>query len=118
LEQLETALDHVLDAAVSTPPDEAALARTKTRLKAEAIYAQDGLFPLANLIASLYAIGLDEQVFYDWPTRIEAVSGTQAQEAARAVLAPNRRVTGYLVPKAVADVPVTPPAETEAPHAP
>lgn len=105
--QLEEAMDRVLAAAVAVPMEETALTRAKTLLTAELVFAQDGLEPLAQLIASLYAIGLDEQYFYDWPEAIQRVTAAQAQAAAAAVMVPNRRVTGHLVPIA-----------TEVPHAP
>lgn len=106
-EQLEAGLDRVLQTILATAPEAAAFTRAKTQLKAEAIFAQDGLFPLANLIASLYARGQDEQVFYDWSTHIEEITPEQAQAAANAVIVPKRAVTGYLLP-----------APAEAPNAP
>lgn len=116
LPQLETALDAAIAASVAAPLDEATLARAKTQLKAQTIYAQDGLTPLAHLIASLYALGLNEQYFYDWPNKIAAVSAAEVQQAASAVVQPERSVTGYLLPKAAPMVAAAP--QTEAPHAP
>jgi zinc protease len=97
----------VLQTAVANAPETTAFTRAKTQLKAESVFAQDGLFPLANLIASLYARGQDEQVFYDWSARIEEVTPQQAQSAAQKVITAKRAVTGTLLP-----------AATEAPHAP
>ena len=109
LDQLEQALDNALTTVVSQPPDEAAFARAKTKLKAEVIFAQDGLSSLANVIAQLYALGLDEQYFYEWPTNIEKVTAAEMRAAGASVVLPAKRVTGYLLPAVV---------PTEAPHAP
>jgi len=119
LAKLEAGIDAALADVQSTPPDEAAFLRAKTQLKAEVIFAQDGLSSLAKLIVSLYALGLDEQYFYDWPENIEKVTAEQMRGAAGAVLAPGRRVTGYLTPPVAPAAPTAPttPA-TEAPHAP
>lgn len=106
LERLEQALDRELAAMVATPADAQAFARAKTRLKAEVIFAQDGLSAIANVMAALYAVGLDEQYFYGWENAVEAVTLPSMQDAARSILSPPRRVTGYLLPA------------TEAPHAP
>lgn len=118
LEQLEQGLDRALASVALQKPDEAAFARAKTRLKAEVIFAQDGLSSLGNVMAMLYGIGLDEQYFYRWPETVEAVTTTQMQEAANRVLAPARRVTGYLLPGVAtpAASELQPPAE--AAHAP
>ncbi|MFM9889252.1 MAG: M16 family metallopeptidase [Rickettsiales bacterium] len=110
LTQLEAALDAVLASSLATPLDEATLARAKTQLKAQTIFAQDGLQPLAHLIGELYALGQNEQYFYDWASRIEQVSASQIQAAAKAVVQENYSVTGTLEP-AIAPA-------TEAPHAP
>lgn len=114
LEQLEAALDRVLTMTLSQAPQDAAFTRSKTQLKAEVVFAQDGVFPLANLIAALYARGMDEQFFYDWTTTIEKITPEQARAAAAATLAPNRRVTGYMLPLPAADAII----KTEVPDAP
>lgn len=98
LEQLEKALDEELIAMMIGPVDAPAFERAKTRLKAEVIFAQDGLSAIANVMAALYAIGLDEQYFYDWPKAVDAVTLDTMQGSARAILATHRRVTGHLLP--------------------
>ncbi len=103
LEQLEAALDKALADIVAQLPPSDAFARAKTQVKAEAIFARDGLSSVAHLVASLYARGMDEQLFYTWAEKIDAVTPQQVQAAAAAVLAPSRRVTGYLLPAAKAE---------------
>ncbi len=112
--QLEAALDATLARVLATPLDAAAMARSRTALSAEVIYAQDGLQQLANTMAALYAIGLDEGYFYDWSKTIEGVKDEEALAAAQAVIVPKGAVTGYLLPEekaaAVAPVPAGSPA--------
>lgn len=109
LRQLEEAIDRVIEEALGNLPDDAEVARAKTQLKAQVIYAQDGLTPLAQLIGALYMVGKDEQFFYGWAEAIEKVTAHQMLEAAQQVLDPARRVTGYLLPPAIA-VPAPEPA--------
>ena len=98
LPDLEKALDRVLADSLNQVPDEAGIARAKTQLKAEVVFAQDGLEPLAHVMARLYALGLDEQYFYEWAPQIDHVMATDVQAAARGAIDAKRKVTGYLTP--------------------
>jgi zinc protease len=111
LKQLNETMNRELALVLNAPLDEAAILRAKTLLKAEVIYAQDGLQGLANAMAGLYAIGLDENYFYQWAESIGAVTGESARAAARAVLVPHRAVTGYLMPEAAPVAVATPATE-------
>ena len=118
-QQLEVALDKELARVLASPLDAAALARARTALEAEVIYAQDGLQPLATTMAELYAVGLDEQYFYDWSKTIAGVTDDAALAAARAVIKPRGAVTGYLLPEDKAEAAAAPtpaPTSTEAAH--
>ncbi len=106
LEALEAALDRELQQILQATPDAAAVTRAKTQMKAAAIFAQDGLQPLAMLMGSLYAIGLNEQYFYDWVEAVEGVSGPEMLAAAQHVLQSRRQVTGYLLPEKDAAAPM------------
>jgi zinc protease len=117
LHDLEIALDATLANVLKGPLDLAATKRAKTLLKADIIYAQDGLQPLANVMADLYAIGLDEQYFYAWSDSIDAVTDETALAAARTVIVPKAAVTGYLLTEEAPAAPNTT-TSTEAPHAP
>ena len=114
--QLEQALDTELARVLAGPLDTATVARSKTLITAEIIYAQDGLQQMANIMAELYAKGLDEQFFYNWSDTIAKVTDADALAAARDVIKPNASVTGYLLPEAkpVAPVVATPAPTTEA----
>ena len=121
-QQLEQALDHELTRVLAGPLDTAAIARSKTLITAEIIYAQDGLQQMANVMAELYAKGLDEQFFYSWSDAIANVTDAAVLAAARDVIKPNAGVTGYLLPEAkpvmpvvAAPIPAAPPAATEVP---
>jgi zinc protease len=116
LPQLEEGLDRALASTLAAAPDNAAVTRAKTLLKAEVIFAQDGLTPLAHLMAELYAIGLDEQYFYSWSNAIDHVTAAEMQAAAQAVLVPAKRITGYLTPLTAPQPAAV--LTTEAPHAP
>ncbi len=113
LPQLEAALDRELARILAAPLTADAIARAKTQLKAAIIYAQDGLQPLAHIMAELYANGLDEQYFYSWADRVEQVTDATALDAARAVLVPRGYTTGYLLPEAAASTPATPTTEVD-----
>lgn len=99
IERLEEALDAVLDRVLHSAPDAAGVARAKALLKADTIYAQDGLAPLAHLMGQLYIIGLDESYFYHWGTRLVKVSEQQMMDAVKAVIIPKRSTVGVLLPE-------------------
>ncbi|MBV9066646.1 MAG: insulinase family protein [Methylobacteriaceae bacterium] len=102
LEQLDDALDEVIARLVDDPIDEADLQRARTRLVADAIYAQDNQASLARWYGASLATGLTIEDIADWPDRIDAVTADAVQMAARKWLDKRRAVTGFLLPEAVA----------------
>jgi zinc protease len=74
------------------------LERTRTQLKASAIYAMDGVKGAATLLGQLVMLGLPPTYLSQWPADIDAVSAKQIQEAAADLLA-RRRVSGWLLPE-------------------
>lgn len=100
LEKLEAALDQELKRILAAPEDVAAFARARTLLTAEVTFAQDGLQQIANVMARIFAVGLNEQFFYDWSTMIAGASDAQVLSAGRSVITPNTAVTGYLLQEA------------------
>ena len=98
LAELDAAVDRVLDAflAEGVAPDE--LERAKTRLIAEAIYAQDSQFALARWYGASLATGQTIRDVREWPERIEAVTGEATLAAARKWLDRRHAVTGFLLP--------------------
>jgi zinc protease len=77
--------------------DPAELARAKTRLVADAIYARDSQASLARIYGSTLAVGGTLDDVTSWPDRIDAVTAEQVMAAARERLSPRMAVTGYLL---------------------
>lgn len=96
---LEKALDAELTRAVHEGFSEAELARAKTMLKAETIYARDGLTRMARLMGWLRICGLDKDYFTRWPELIEAVTVPQINRAAQETLQITGSVTATLLPQ-------------------
>lgn len=98
-EQLSVAYEAALQKILTGPTLTAeGLARAKTQLKAETIFARDGLEGQAFIIAQLVLLGLSPQDFIDLPKRIDDVTLEQVKTAASTVLIDAHAVTGYLLP--------------------
>jgi zinc protease len=102
LEQLDRALDEVIARVADHPVEESDLQRARTRLVADAIYAQDNQASLARWYGASLATGLTIEDIARWPERIEAVAADDVQTAARKWLDKRRGVTGFLLPEAAA----------------
>lgn len=113
LAQLETAIDKELDDARTLTPTENELARAKTLLKAETVYARDGIEGMARMLGMLIMQGLPPAYFLNWPDMIDRVPATEVQHAAKAMFDDNKSVTGYLLPP-TAPLSAAPPSA--APH--
>jgi len=98
LPDLDGEVDRALAGLLADGVDEAELERAKTRLVAEAIYAQDSQFALARWYGSSLATGQTIRDVQEWPQRIEAVRGEDVIAAARKWLDRSHAVTGYLLP--------------------
>ena len=99
LEVLEKALDKELARAMKDGFTASDMTRAKTQLKAETLYARDGLSGVARIMGWITIVGLDKNTFARWPQLIEAVTPQQVQDAAHATLIPTGSVTGYLLPE-------------------
>ena len=97
LPQLEAAIDGVLAELVAHAVSSEELDRAKTRLIAEAVYAEDNQATLARWYGSALAVGQTIEDVRAWPDRIRAVTADAVQNAARTWLDRRRSVTGYLV---------------------
>jgi zinc protease len=73
--------------------------RAKTRMQAEAVYAQDSLSGPANLFGAALANGRTIEDVETWPDRIGEVTVEQINAAARAVIDDKTAVTGLLLPQ-------------------
>jgi zinc protease len=101
LVQLEQALDAVIAEVVEHGVTAEELARAKTRLIAEFVYAQDNQMALARFYGLALTTGSTLEDLRARPERIRTVSADQVREAARHWLDKRRSVTGYLVKDAV-----------------
>ena len=97
LPQLESEIDGVIAEVIDKGIGADELARAKTRLIADAIYAQDNQMTLARWYGTALTSGSTVDDVRRWPERIRAVTAEQVQDAARMWLEKKRSVTGYLV---------------------
>ncbi len=98
LPDLDAAVDRVLTGFLADGVGAGELERAKSRLVAEAIYAQDSQFALARWYGASLATGETIQDVQEWPQRIEAVQADDVIAAGRKWLERRRAVTGYLLP--------------------
>jgi zinc protease len=98
LPDLDAAIDRILAWLIADGVDAEALERAKTRLVADAIYAQDSQATLARWYGAALATGQTIRDVQEWPARIEAVTADEVLAAARKWLERRRAVTGYLLP--------------------
>jgi zinc protease len=99
LEELDAAVDRALARFLAEGVDADALERAKTRLVADAIYAQDSQAMLARWYGASLATGLGMDDVRQWPARIEAVEAADVMAAAKKHLDRRRAVTGFLKPE-------------------
>jgi zinc protease len=97
LPQLEEAIDAVLADVVENGVSAEELERSKNRLVADSIYANDNQRTLAQWYGSALATGSTIEQVRTWPDRLRLVSAEAVREAARHWLDQRHSVTGYLV---------------------
>jgi len=97
LDDLEKGVDRVLRTLGEELVSAQELARAKTRLIADLVYAQDSQASMARIYGSELAVGGSIADIHAWPSRIDAVSAEEIREAARRWLKPQRSVTGWLM---------------------
>jgi len=97
LAQLEAAIDGVLTELIDKGVSGEELDRSKSRMIADAIYANDNQRTMAQWYGAAIATGASVEDVRAWPERIRAVSADAVHEAARRWLDKRRSVTGYLV---------------------
>jgi zinc protease len=102
LETLDREIDRVIARLAETGVDPADLTRSKTRLVADAIYAQDSQASLAQWYGASLATGLNLESIKRWPELIEAVSAGDVMQALQR-LERQRGVTGFLMPLTTED---------------
>jgi zinc protease len=97
LTQLEAGIDAVIADFLEKGITAEELERSKTRLIADAVYAQDSQASLARWYGASLTTGSTVEDVKQWPERIKAVTATQVQDAAKKWLERRRSVTGYLI---------------------
>ncbi|MCK0199035.1 insulinase family protein [Ancylobacter sp. 6x-1] len=105
MEGLEAALDAAIARIAAEGPEAGELERAKTRLVADAIYAQDNQATLARIYGAALATGTTVDDVKNWPAEVKAVTAEEVRDVARRYLVPARAVTGYLLkPSAAPEV--------------
>lgn len=97
LAQLEDAIDAVIAEIAQNGVTADELERAKTRLIADAVYAQDNQGTLARWYGAALTTGGTVEQVQSWPDRLRATTAEQVRDAARRWLDKRRSVTGYLV---------------------
>ena len=98
LENLETAMDQVVQQFVHDGPTDEELARAKSNLEAAAVYARDGQESLAYIYGSSLAEGESLDSIVTWPHQIDAVTKDDVMAIVRSTISADASVTGYLLP--------------------
>jgi len=97
LPQLEEAIDAVLADVIENGVSAEELERSKNRMIADAVYANDNQRMLAQWYGASLATGATVEEVRSWPDRIRVVTAEAVHDAARRWLDKRRSVTGYLV---------------------
>ena len=97
LQDLETALDATIAAFLAQGVDDAHLARIKTQIEAEQIYALDNQSRLARQFGASLSSGLSVADVLEWPGLLQSITAEEVMEAARGVLNNKSTVTGWLM---------------------
>jgi zinc protease len=97
LPQLEQAIDGVLTEVIENGVTPEELERSKGRMIADAIYANDNQRMMAQWYGASLATGATVDDIRTWPDRIRLVTAEAVRDAARRWLDKQRSVTGYLV---------------------
>ncbi len=98
LETLDDAVAGVIAEVARDGVDAGDLARAKTRLIADAIYAQDSQSSLAQWYGAALCTGGTIEDIQQWPASIDAVSADAVRAACVKWLDKKRSVTGFLLP--------------------
>ena len=97
LTELETAMDAVIDELATNGITPEELARAKTRMIADAVYAKDNQATLARWYGAALATGSTVDDVKSWTEQVRAVTADSVRAAARTWLDKHRSVTGYLI---------------------
>ncbi|MEM9241801.1 MAG: insulinase family protein, partial [Pseudomonadota bacterium] len=96
LEELEAAMDEVIEEFLVNGIPEGTLERIKTQVRASEIYGRDSISSLANKYGRALTTSLTVEDVQAWPDVLQAVTEDDVMAAAREVFNPKHSVTGYL----------------------
>jgi zinc protease len=97
LEQVEAALDAVIETLRDQGPTAEELERSKNRMIADYVYAQDNQSTLARMYGAALTTGSTVEAVLERPNRLRAVTAEQVRDAARRYLDKRHSVTGHLI---------------------
>jgi zinc protease len=97
LQQLEDAIDAVIDNVVANGVTAEEVERATNRLFAASVYAQDSQATMARWYGAALTQGSSVERVQSWPDRIRAVKAEAVHAAAKTYLDKRRSVTGYLI---------------------
>jgi zinc protease len=97
LEKLEAAIDAVVAAFLDKGPSAEEIERSKSRMIADYVYAQDSQATLARMYGAALTTGSTAADVQARPDRLRAVTAEQVRDAARRFLDKRHSVTGYLI---------------------
>jgi zinc protease len=99
LADFEAKLEAVVMTALTDGVTADEVARAKSRMITQAIYARDSLSGPARIVGAALAEGRSLDDVQSWPDRIGAVTADDVNEAARLVIHDDQSVTGILLPQ-------------------
>ena len=97
LPQIESEIDAVIADVIAHGVTAEELERSKSKMIAEAVYAQDNQASMARWYGGALMTGATVDDVRKWPERIRAITAAQVQDAARTWLDKRHSVTGYLI---------------------
>ena len=97
LQQLEGAVDAVIDSLVANGVTADEVERATNRLIAASVYAKDSQATMARWYGAALTSGGSVEWVQSWPDRIRAVKPEAVHAVAKTYLDKRRSVTGYLV---------------------
>ncbi len=98
MEKLEAEIEAEVDALLEIGVDAKEVARAKTSMQAEAIYARDSIGAGARVLGAALTSGQTIADVEEWPERIGKVTAQQVHDAAKAVFIKRQSTTGMLLP--------------------
>ncbi|MFZ2620740.1 MAG: pitrilysin family protein [Alphaproteobacteria bacterium] len=101
MQQVEKAVQEVIDTLVAKGVTEEELKRAKTNLRADVVYGQDDVFGqvyrLGTWLMAGGTMGATARTFQNWPAQQAAVTAADVQRVAKKYLTATNHTTGILV---------------------